>query len=161
MLIITAPGYPGGQVVQQPVSLLDVAPTIVSLAGLPPEPRHEGRSLLGLMRATDAPAESRPIISELERLGDGPEQRVHSAAILSGGRKMLLGTSGAIEVYDVAADPGEQHPLPPLIAAESLDLLAALDTARAALSERAAPNAIARPLDDATKEKLRALGYQF
>ena len=158
-LIIVAPGYPNGQVVKEPVSLLDVAPTILALAGVAPEARHEGRSLLPLMRG-DAPL-TRPIVSELEPLGGEPEQRVHSAAILSGGRKMLLGTNGAIEVYDLDADPGEQHVLPPLMAAESSDLLAALDATRAGLRQRTEPNALARTVDDATKEKLRALGYQF
>jgi arylsulfatase A-like enzyme len=157
-LIIVAPGLAGNQVIREPVSLLSVAPTILDLVGAPPEPRHEGRSLVPLMRGGAAP--SAAVISELEPLGDGPDFRIHTAAVFDRDRAALLGTHGGVEVYDIGTDPREEHPLPPLLAAESLDLFAAFEQARTASTDASA-NAIARPVDEATKEKLRALGYQF
>jgi arylsulfatase A-like enzyme len=145
-------------VIREPVSLLSVAPTILDLVGAPPEPRHEGRSLVPLMRGGAVP--SAAVVSELEPLGDGPDIRVHTAAVFDNDRAALLGTNGGVEVYDIGADPREQHPLPPLLAAESLPLVAALEQAQARPTDASA-NLIARPVDDATKEKLRALGYQF
>lgn len=167
-LIILAPGYPARQVVDAPVSLLDVAPTILALAGGPPEPRHEGRSLLPLLGNDDEnrlpAAQPTALLVQLLPLTSGveaPKNRLHSSAIIQGDRKGLLGTTGALEVYDLATDPAERYPLPPLTAVESADLLVTLDTMQAALADRAEATSLARPLDDATKEKLRALGYQF
>ncbi len=164
-LIVVAPGAASGAVVDEPVSLLDVAPTLLALAGAAPEPRHQGRSLLPLLGDAVAPSSPpEPILAELLPLGAGgeePGQRLHSAAIVAGNRKGLRGTTGALEVFDLADDPGERHPLPPLVAAESLDLLATAEAMEGRLREHAQPAGLARPLDDATKEKLRALGYRF
>ncbi len=157
-LIIVAPGLAANQVIREPVSLLSVAPTVLDLAGAPPEPRHAGRSLVPLMRGGAAP--SAAVVSQLEPFGEDPDVRLHTAAVFDGTRAALLGTRGGVEVYDIGTDPGEQHPLPPLLAAESLDLFAALEQARTAPSNAGA-DLIARPVDDATREKLRALGYQF
>jgi len=167
-LIIVAPGYPARQVVGDPVSLLDVAPTILALAGGAPEPRHEGRSLVPLLGngdETPAPVgEPTALLAELLPFRAGPEapgNRLHYSAIIQGDRKGLLGTTGAVEVYDLASDPAERYPLPPLTAVDWSDLLVTLDTMQSALADRAAATGLAHPLDDATKEKLRALGYQY
>ena len=40
-LIMVGPGLPAGRVVDQPVSIVDVAPTIFDLVGLPVEPRDD------------------------------------------------------------------------------------------------------------------------
>ncbi len=167
-LIIVAPGYPARHVVEQPVSLLDVAPTVLALAGAPPEPRHEGRSLVPLLGDVEAtPTSDRPptaLLAQLLPLGAGAEgrgTRLHNSAIIQGNRKGLLGTTGAVEVYDLAADPAERSPLPPLTAIDASDLLVTLDTMESALADRTEATGLARPLDDATKEQLRALGYHY
>ena len=48
-LLLVAPALQGGRVVAENVSLLDVAPTILELAGAAPEQRFEGRSLVPLI----------------------------------------------------------------------------------------------------------------
>src|SRR3989304_10326016 len=49
-LILGWPGVlPAGVRVPPRVSLVDVAPTLIALARLAPEPRHQGRSLVPLM----------------------------------------------------------------------------------------------------------------
>ncbi len=56
-LILAGPGLPAGKVVDEPVELLSVYPTLLALSGLPPYARNEGRSLLPLIQdkpTTDA-----------------------------------------------------------------------------------------------------------
>jgi hypothetical protein len=45
-LILAGPGVPGGAVVRDPVSLVDIAPTVLDLLGLPSPPDFLGASLL-------------------------------------------------------------------------------------------------------------------
>jgi arylsulfatase A-like enzyme len=148
------------------VSLLDIAPTLLVLAGASPERHYEGRSLVPLlgeepkMLVPDAPQS--PLLAQLlpfPGAGGSNGNRLHGSAIIEGTRKGLLGTTGAIEVYDLAADPGERYPLPPLTAIDASDLLATFDQMQTELAERTEGTGLARPLDDATKEQLRALGY--
>jgi arylsulfatase A-like enzyme len=164
-LIIVAPGYPAGQVVSN-VSLLDIAPTLLALAGASPEPHYQGRSLVPLLGEAPkilAPdARQAPLLAQLlpfPGAGGSTGNRLHDSAIIEGTRKGLLGTTGALEVYDLAADPSERHPLPPLTAIDASDLLATWDEMQAELAERSEGTGLTRPLDDATKEQLRALGY--
>ena len=67
-LVMLAPGrLPEGLRVAEPVSLVDLLPTVLDLAGLPPLERTQGRSLLPLIRG-DADWDTRPVILEqLER----------------------------------------------------------------------------------------------
>src|SRR5262249_49752598 len=53
-LLLAGADVPAGRVVADPVSIVDVAPTILDVLGLPPESRFEGRSLLGHL-APDPP----------------------------------------------------------------------------------------------------------
>ena len=54
-LIVAAPGLPHpGAVVRAPVELLDVYPTIVELAGLPPATDLDGQSLVPLLESPEA-----------------------------------------------------------------------------------------------------------
>ena len=50
-LILRVPGGPRGVRVAEPVSTIDIAPTLVALAGLPPEAEHSGVDLLAVGRA--------------------------------------------------------------------------------------------------------------
>jgi len=61
-LIFAGPGVPRGHVVDEPVGLADVAPTILALAGVP-EAQMEGASLVGLLHG--GPVTPRPIVSVL------------------------------------------------------------------------------------------------
>lgn len=63
-LVVIAPGrLDGGARIAEPVSLIDLLPTVLDLAGLPPLERTQGRSLLPLMRG-DREWERRPVILE-------------------------------------------------------------------------------------------------
>jgi arylsulfatase A-like enzyme len=154
-LIIRFPSSLGlvGQV-DTAVSILDVAPTILEVAGVAPLAPSVGRSLVPLARGASEPA--RPIFAELVRHGN----RVY--AVRRGPFKLIDDRRrGVQELFDLEHDPGEErnlleHPTPEARAA--LPLLRALlrehrEAATAAsLAERQAIGA-----EEA--EALRALGY--
>jgi arylsulfatase A-like enzyme len=73
------------------------------------------------------------------------------------GRKVVVASTGEVEVFDLAADPGETAPLELDEAARA----AALERARAWWEAHPPPGADgeASPLDEDEQERLRALGY--
>jgi arylsulfatase A-like enzyme len=48
-LMFAGPGIPSGKVINEPVELLSIYPTLLELSGLPPYLRNEGRSLVPLL----------------------------------------------------------------------------------------------------------------
>jgi arylsulfatase A-like enzyme len=147
-LLILAPGRTPA-VVEETVSLLAVAPTILDLLGLPPEPRFEGRALAG-------PSGSTPAYAELLSTARGQEP-VQDRAVVDGARKLVTTPAGGEQFYDLARDPGEHDPdgLDPTVRAglrETLDGLRARAGRDVGTPER-------RDIDEAARERLRALGY--
>ena len=53
-LLMAGPGVPAGKVVNEPVELLSIYPTLLELSGLPPYTRNEGRSLVPLMQGENS-----------------------------------------------------------------------------------------------------------
>ena len=49
-LIMAGPGVPANSVVDEPVELLSIYPTLLEMSGLPPYSRNEGRSLVPLIK---------------------------------------------------------------------------------------------------------------
>lgn len=169
-LILVAPGFAGGRVVDEPVSLVDVAPTLLELTGLPRAPTFEGRSLVPLMRHPLSPqalwarlanaVSTREVIGEIEPYGEQMDLRKHTQAIVRGSQKLLINPHGNTFLFDVQADPGEMAPLDGASVAAADRMLHALEQRRAELQTRGvAVAAGARPIDDATREQLRGLGY--
>ncbi len=153
-LIISVPGAPPADV-ETPVSSVDLAPTLLTLAGRRPLPTMEGQPLFtsgGKLRPRGGPVF---IGSSFFKLGGGqPERR--DAAVLWPHKLILYHSRPAApgEFYNLAADPGEEQPLREDAVAALLrrDLSAwRLSRRRGAL--RAAPEGGAAPVD------LRALGY--
>jgi arylsulfatase A-like enzyme len=147
LLLLVPRGRPG--VVEEAVSLMDVAPTILELARSSPEARFEGRSLLRSGPGLPAYAQLLQTVS-----GKEPPQ---NRAVVDGSRKLVLTPGGREEFYDLARDPGEHDP-------DALDgeARAALRRALATLqakAQRDAGTAEEREVDEATRQRLRALGY--
>jgi arylsulfatase A-like enzyme len=172
-LILIAPGYRAGQRVEQSVSLLDVAPTLVDLVGLPAEARFEGHSLVPLLTGSlltrlasfgGRQRSERPdadVILELPpKSGPKYDNRRHVQGIRRQSIKLLIDRDGLPEVYDLTGDPAETAANPASLQTMATTLAAALHEATAALNSRAAVAVAPVELDEATKEKLRALGYQ-
>ena len=159
-LIVLAPGQPAGRAVAQNVSLVDVAPTLLDLLHLPPEPRFEGRSLLPLWQGDVPPVD---VVAELPTTAFGAAPR-HTLALVRGSIKLLVrpdssDPSGDTETYNLARDPAESAPRPSPPDADAHLLLEALHRHETALAERAPTHAEHRPPSETTRERLRALGY--
>jgi len=173
-LILQGAGIPVGRVVEENVSLVDVAPTLLALAGLAPEPRFEGRSLAPLFTQPsalvrvrnwftgDRSRESPDILVELERTQTSIDFRRHTAGIIRGAVKVVVNENDETsEMYHLEKDPGEHHPVVSSDGEAGEALARALANLRATLQKRKAAREERGPLDQATKDRLRALGYQF
>lgn len=117
-LAIRAPGWPRGKVIDGPCSLLDVAPTILDLCGLPAAKGHEGRSLASMVRGAEraprlAVSEERRTPAETGLPGDVTLVSVRdSKTTWIGTRDRRTGELTA-EAFDRESDPHEVHPLDP------------------------------------------------
>ena len=92
---------PGGraQKVDEPVSLMDLAPTILDLMGAPTPGVYMGQSLTPFLRG-ERPTLLRPIVAE---------GRLKRAIVLRDGFKVIHDTrAGYVEVFDLNADPREE-----------------------------------------------------
>ena len=130
-------------VVEGPVSLVDVAPTLLRRAGLAPDTRHSGLDLLSTVpRDRDIYAETR-----YPRTAGW-----HSLSVLAGERWKLVLSSSA-ELYNINADP-----------TETSDLSGAHSTIVQGMTSRlrqleASAGTSSAPVDADAAERLRALGY--
>ncbi len=149
-LAVRAPGAPPGLRVEAPVSLRDLAPTLLDLLGVPAPEGMSGRSLAPLVRG-GATAEPEPIYFEC-LAGELHHGWAPLRGVRDGRWKLIEGA--ATELYDVAADPAEIRDLAARRPAEVAGLQRILD-------ERFpdAPHAPGRALDAATRARLEALGY--
>jgi len=82
------------RVVEEPVMLLDVAPTMLRLCGLEPPAHHEGRDLTPLLRGGALP--ERPILAETKRHLEG---RVLKMCLLGPDKLIYSLLDGALELY--------------------------------------------------------------
>jgi choline-sulfatase len=104
--LVHAPGRFAPRRVTQPVSLLDVLPTLVDFAGGFEEDRPaaaiDGVSLVGSLAGDEAPARDIP----LEYLAEGV--RAPQVTLVRGPLKLVRQLGEPDLLYDVAADPGER-----------------------------------------------------
>jgi arylsulfatase A-like enzyme len=152
-LILVYPGrIPPGGVIDDTVSLVDVAPTVAELLGLQLEADTRGRSLVALLEGGGLP--ERSVIAETYR----PEAYSDKAAIISRGFKYIWSRRDHewVELYDLARDPNEQRDL----SQERPELLSELSGAldRELESSQRSP-AIDADISEEDAARLRALGY--
>jgi arylsulfatase A-like enzyme len=173
--LLLAPGYEGGRVIDESVSLLDVAPTVLDLIGAPAEPHFVGRSLVPLLTPGNPLLRARALVAswltsppppdlltELHPTLGLTDLRVHRAAYLRLPGKLIVPSVGEPEFYDLATDPDERRPKTIRQGEPAAELYTALQEVRAGMSTQPGGIAPAAPpvaLDDAAREKLRALGY--
>jgi arylsulfatase A-like enzyme len=95
-LILKLPGVSAGTV-HMPVSLLDVAPTLLALAGVPPQRELPGQALISPLDGS-VQLGHRPVFAELD----------HLRMVVSGNQKLLCNvTWGGCMLHDLVLDPGE------------------------------------------------------
>ena len=154
-LIFWAPGrLPAGQVAHGEALLLDIAPTLLGLAGLGAPPQVQGRNLTGQLEdgGTIAPRDSyaESLYGELN-LGWS------SLRVLRGPRWKYIRAT-VPELYDLQGDPGELINLAPSRGSQVASLEAELEdlirthTAASDPTERAT-------LDPEARQRLASLGY--
>lgn len=100
-LIVRGGGFPAGRTALQPVSNIDLAPTIAALTGATPRRKMDGRNLLPL--ALD-PTQGRDRALLVESLSRNPSRPSYEAVRTS--RWMWIEyRNGSRELYDLQADP--------------------------------------------------------
>jgi len=157
-LLIRAPGrVPEGLRIAAPASLVDLAPTILELAGLGPDLPMQGTSLVPLFAdSEDERFRDRPMFIEKARTDGTLDVIVRHKQW-----KWISDDRRADIRYDLALDPNEDGGVKDAAALAPGQALmdeyrAGNDTMRKRLGNKA-PAAI--EVDDGTKQKLRNLGY--
>ncbi len=131
-LVIAGPGIPAGRVNPTPVSLVDLYPTILDLAGAEAPGPHPGASLVDLAQTTQP---DRPVFAEYHAVG-----AKSGMAMIRLGRWKLIECVGDTPLfYDLQTDPEE---LVNLAGSGDPDHAAALAACRVAMREIADPEAI-------------------
>jgi choline-sulfatase len=153
-LIVAGPSVTRPGVVRPgTVSLSDVMPTILDLAGLPRPSEAEGRSLVPLLGGREGGEGAAYSETFYPRFHYGWNE---VRSYREGNYKLIL--SPGPELYDLAADPEESRDL----AASRPDKVADLEKGLKEFERRAAEGrreAEVRPVDAETREKLASLGY--
>lgn len=103
-------GLPGPVVHEEPVSTLDLLPTVLELLDVPCESPFEGRSLVAVLAGRSIA--DRPIIAERRSMKGvpaiGPELRGEQFSVIDGQWHWICSSSRPDELYDLAADPQER-----------------------------------------------------
>lgn len=106
-MILRVPGWFPRQV-DGPVSIIDIAPTLLDLLNITIPTDFEGRSLSQEMLGR-RPVANQPVFSELLPYTAFPE---HHRAVIYGDQKLIVNfTLNVEEFYDLSEDPGEQNNL--------------------------------------------------
>lgn len=156
-LIVKPPAGTGqpGAVSTALVSSLDVAPTVLAVAGVPIPDTMQG-AFLGLAGGVQGPRDH--VFSEQDLEGNSVRAYRH------GEWKLIVANPGnprglpARALFDLAEDPGEQQDVAAASGADAERLsgdLSAVETHARSVAVESAETAI----DGATQERLRALGY--
>jgi arylsulfatase A-like enzyme len=112
LMIWTGAGQP--RAVADPVSLIDLGPTVLDLMGVATPPRYMGQSLVPYLRG-QRPVLTRPILAEA---------RLKQALVTDEGMKIIYDTlAQTVELFDLRRDPGEEHNLFGTAGDELLDVV--------------------------------------
>lgn len=165
--------FPAGSVEEHMVQLTDVFPTVLELAGIDPAAYpNQGRSLLPGKTDPD-----RVILTELYRhawfqqMKEKDERWLHPRVLIHnrrlksirvGALKLILGSDGWCEMFDLSHDAGEMQDLSSIpTCAEAKESLA--KRLEAHLNElrtaQPPPNVESGQMDEETEQTLRSLGY--
>ncbi|HSL84901.1 MAG TPA: sulfatase, partial [Thermoanaerobaculia bacterium] len=162
---LTWPGRVPARKIEEPALIIDLAPTVLGLLGLPEPDNFRGFDWSRVFRG-EAEAPARAGYFQAHK---GAVQFDHTSeaaradgllevAKVAGTRKEILEVgSGRVRIYDLARDPGELRNLAEPGAKPSPDLLTWLEAVRAGL--RAASDIPPAKLDAESRERLRSLGY--
>ncbi len=110
--IVSEPDQDGGRIINEPAEQVDIAPTILDLAGVPVPSWMEGRSLVPLMRGKSLP--SRPVFSMFFEKNRSRGHRITKGtiAVWEGDYKLIhyLEEDKSL-LFNLREDPGELNDL--------------------------------------------------
>ncbi|MBN2309201.1 MAG: sulfatase, partial [Candidatus Hydrogenedentes bacterium] len=105
-LVVAGPGIEAGEV-GRPVSHVDVVPTIAELMHVEPSARWHGSSLAGLLEHPGDDGGGAPCFAQANDYFPAAEP---AQSVVSGGHKLIRWrNTGRAELYDLEADPREEH----------------------------------------------------
>jgi arylsulfatase A-like enzyme len=152
-LVVRVPGRGDGRVVEEQVGLIDVAPTVLELLGVPAPPM-QGRSLVPAIDGAALPA--RAIVGEAS-------QDLGVQALRTNAWKYVRDAAGGERLYDLAADPAERADVCATERSTCDGLGRELGRWERETNDAAArfglPEAAAAAPSPATRERLRQMGY--
>jgi len=155
-LVFHHPALAAGRRVRAQVGLVDLAPTLLDLAGAPPSVTFGGRTLAAMLRGADLGDGAAPAIFA-DQLWNARE------TLLRDGRFAWIQKQRGLELYDLETDPGEHHDLAaaaPERAAEGARRIGEFRDACPRLSMALhAGRGYPQALDPERLRALRALGY--
>ncbi len=175
-------GFGGGQVVREPVQLLDVMPTVLDFAGIDSAPLMvSGDSLAPLLREQSWPAGVARVVMSDEVVHRAGRDDLRPWASVFHGRwhalssgslegEVIASDEGDLRVFDVAADPREESPRQryaanPLVADRVRTFVRRMQGANHRIYQAMESADLASgadrtiEIDPADLERLRALGY--
>ncbi len=163
-LIVIPPSFGEGVAVPETISLVDIAPTILAIAGLRAPSSFVGRSFEAVLRqdsASNHRSDERGAYSSLEPQELKEEipahQKIrHRASYVRRATKVVELEAGDLRMYRLDEDPGETDPLP-----LGWDESALEDAYRLAAEVAGTDAAAAKTISvsKAMRERLKALGY--
>ncbi len=105
-LILAGPGITAGQVIESPVSLIDIAPTICDLADIPPRSCFSGESLLPLARGETNESRGWALATYC-----GVTTNTMSHMLVKDQYKLIIHEGYPSRLFNLAEDPGELNDL--------------------------------------------------
>lgn len=153
----------------EPVEVADILPTILELAGLGKPAGIDGASLVPLMNAAAASADT----AYAELVFDQAECRVRGRSVAPCRvesqtlqdarwkfyRRRVVGHPWSEKLYHLATDPGETTNVAATHPAEVLRLRTELNRKTAPLADQSASSTAVSVVDQMTRQRLEALGY--
>ncbi len=97
-LMFAAPNLPKGKVIDQPVEMLSIYPTLVELTGLDPYKQNEGNSLVSLMNSNEATTDN---LTAVTTYG------LNNHSVRTDTYRYTRYEDGTEELYDHQTDPNE------------------------------------------------------
>ena len=155
-LIVSPPGAAAARR-DEPVSLADIAPTIVHAAGVTVPAVMKGRDLLGGKGRIGGAGRMDGTVGTADLYAETEYPRVAGWSplqALTDGRWMAIKGGGATAVYDLQSDPREERDV-----ATAQPSIAGAMTARLDTIRRRGASANGRTISSEAAEQLRALGY--
>jgi arylsulfatase A-like enzyme/Flp pilus assembly protein TadD len=152
-LLLAGPGLPAGAVVQAPVGLAELLPTLLGLLGVPAPQGLPGRDLGPAMRGTPFPADALYAETLFGRLAC---RWATLRGLTEGDWKLIRGAR--TELFNLADDPGETRDRSQEEAPRAARLAEKLSAAVARMAP-GGDHARSVPITAEQEERLRSLGY--